>query len=133
VEDSMEKHEGSPRLEAFTLLEMLIVLTIIGILMAVGMVSYGKMQEMTNKKNVEIEMKNINVAIVTYKSDFGSPPQTVEELYRANIIQKELMTDIWGTDYLLEYQPGSYSVKIISAGPDKKMKTQDDIISEGNI
>ena len=121
------------RFDAFTLLEMLIVLTIIGILMAVGMVTYSNIQDTANKKNVQLEMNNIVVGIVTFKADTGSLPATVEDLYRANIIQKELMNDIWGTPYVLEYQPGSYTVKIVSAGPDKKIKTQDDVILEGNI
>ena len=56
----------------FTLIELLVVVAIIGILSAVGVVSYGKYKTSAEKKQAEISLSSIYLAEQEYKSNNGS-------------------------------------------------------------
>jgi len=55
----------------FTLIELLVVVAIIGILSAVGVVSYGKYKASAEKKQAEISLNSIYLAEQEYKSNNG--------------------------------------------------------------
>ena len=56
----------------FTLIELLVVVAIIGILSAIGVVSYGKYKTSAEKKQAEISLNSIYLAEQEYKSNNGS-------------------------------------------------------------
>ena len=56
----------------FTLIELLVVVAIIGILSAIGVVSYGKYKTSAEKKQAEISLSSIYLAEQEYKSNNGS-------------------------------------------------------------
>jgi len=56
----------------FTLIELLVVVAIIGILSAIGIVSYGKYKTSAEKKQAEISLSSIYLAEQEYKSNNGS-------------------------------------------------------------
>ena len=80
----------------FTLIELLVVVAIIGILSAIGIVSYGKYKTSAEKKQAEISLSSIYLAEQEYKSNNGS------YYYNSslnNIINEHIMTrlrTIWG-------------------------------------
>ena len=53
----------------FTLIELLVVVAIIGILSAIGVVSYGKYKTSAEKKQAEISLNSIYLAQQEYKSN----------------------------------------------------------------
>ena len=53
----------------FTLIELLVVVAIIGILSAIGVVSYGKYKTSAEKKQAEISLNSIYLAEQEYKSN----------------------------------------------------------------
>ena len=55
----------------FTLIELLVVVAIIGILSAIGVVSYGKYKTSAEKKQAEISLNSIYLAEQEYKSNNG--------------------------------------------------------------
>ena len=55
----------------FTLIELLVVVAIIGILSAIGVVSYGKYKSSAEKKQAEISLDSIYLAQQEYKSNNG--------------------------------------------------------------
>ena len=55
----------------FTLIELLVVVAIIGILSAIGVVSYGKYKSSAEKKQAEISLNSIYLAQQEYKSNNG--------------------------------------------------------------
>ncbi len=120
-------------LKAYSLLELLIYLTIIGILMSIGLVTYNRIQETAMKKSMQIEMKQYPIAVYNYKVDKGTIPESVDQLLNEGFITKELAADPWGTKYKIEYNPETHILKITSAGPDKQMGTADDASIEENI
>lgn len=121
------------KFDAFTLLELLIVLTIIGILMAVGMAGIPKLIETANNKAVETEMASFRVAILNYKVDNGTVPTSIEELLSRGYITQELSIDPWGNEYMLRMKEGTSVLEVVSAGADKKFGTDDDITKEAQI
>ena len=56
----------------FTLIELLVVVAIIGILSAVGVVSYSGYKASAEKKQAEISLSSIYLAEQEYKSNNGS-------------------------------------------------------------
>ena len=55
----------------FTLIELLVVVAIIGILSAIGVVSYGKYKTSAEKKQAEISLNSIYLAEQEYRSNNG--------------------------------------------------------------
>ena len=118
------------KIKAFTLLEVLITLTIISILMSVGIAVYSKLRESVLKKATQIELKQYKVALYNYYLDNDVLPESIEELENKGYITHELAVDSWNVYYRLEKSQDEGKIKIISCGPDKKYGTQDDISSE---
>lgn len=113
-------------LEGFTLLELLVVLTIIGILMTIGMAAYTGVIESATRRAVEVEISQFQVAIFNFKIEEGRMPSSTEELLSSGYITQELLKDPWGESYILRENEGRY--QIVSKGPDKKIGTKDDIV-----
>mgnify|MGYP001189935952 FL=1 len=59
------------RNQGFTLIELLVVVAIIGILSAIGVVSYGKYKTSAEKKQAEISLNSIYLAEQEYRSNNG--------------------------------------------------------------
>ena len=85
----------------FTLIELLVVVAIIGILSAVGVVSYGKYKTSAEIKQAEISLNSIYLAEQEYKSNNGE--------YYYNTSTSNIVTNLFdGVDDLSEQ---SYSFK----------------------
>ena len=79
----------------FTLIELLVVVAIIGILSAVGVVSYGGYKASAEKKQAEITLNSIYLAEQEYKSNNGE--------YYYNTSTSNLVTNLFdGVDDLSE-------------------------------
>ena len=57
--------------QGFTLIELLVVVALIGILSAIGVVSYTKYKTSAEKKQAEISLNSIYLAQQEYKSNNG--------------------------------------------------------------
>jgi general secretion pathway protein G len=127
--------------KAFTLMELLIVLLILGLLSALVLPNIIGKGEEAKSKIVCIQMKNISNAIDMFKIDNGNYPETSEGLlaltknpntekypkYAKNPYLKNLPKDAWGSEYIYLNENGSFN--IISLGADKK-EGNDDISLE---
>ena len=58
--------------KAFTLIELLVVVALIGILAAVGIVSYSGYTKSAKQKTAELTLNTINLGLQEYKSNYGS-------------------------------------------------------------
>ena len=77
----------------FTLIELLVVVALIGILSAIGIVSYGKYKTSAEKKQAEISLSSIYLAEQEYKSNNGS--------YYYNSSLNNIINELFdGVDYL---------------------------------
>ena len=80
-------------LKGFTLIELLVVVAIIGILSAVGVVSYSGYKTSAEKKQAEITLNSIYLAEQEYKSNNGE--------YYINTSQSNIVTNLFdGVDDL---------------------------------
>ena len=81
--------------QGFTLIELLVVVAIIGILSAVGVVSYSGYKASAEKKQAEITLNSIYLAEQEYKSNNGE--------YYYNTSTSNLVTNLFdGVDDLSE-------------------------------
>ena len=88
----------------FTLIELLVVVAIIGILSAVGVVSYSGYKTSAEKKQAEITLHSIYLAEQEYKSNNGE--------YYYNALTSNIVTNLFdGIDDLSEQ---SYTFKTTS-------------------
>jgi general secretion pathway protein G len=125
---------------AFTLVEMLLVVTIIGILAALVIPRIVGVSERSRVTAAQADINGgIKSALGQYEVDNGFFPKSLQELLVAPANAKnwhgpyldKLPTDPWGDPYIY-YYPGKHSANsydLLSAGPDAKEGTDDDIVS----
>jgi len=126
------------RTRAFTLVEMLLVVTIIGILAALvipGLVGRTE-QSRIAASNADV-MGGISTALNLYEVDNGAFPKSLQDLVQEPAdarnwhgpYLKKLPVDPWGNPYVYYYpgkhSPGSFD--LLSVGRDGKEGTDDDI------
>ena len=124
----------------FTLVEMLLVVTIIGILAALvipKIVGRGEQARLT-AAGTDIN-GGIKTALGTYEVDNGFFPKSLQDLVTPPSNAKnwhgpyldKIPVDPWGNPYIYYYpgkhNPGSYD--LLSVGPDGKEGTDDDIVN----
>jgi len=127
------------RRSAFTLLEVLLVLLIIGLL--VGMVApymFG-LREKANKDAARNQIGLFYHACDFYRLHMHDYPASLDQLITnpgnstkwagPYLDTAKLPKDPWGNDFIYEYQPGAKPL-IVSGGPDGQPNTADDIRME---
>jgi general secretion pathway protein G len=115
--------------KAFTLMELMVVIIILGLLASFVLPSLTGKGEEAKQKLTCVQMKSISDALKMYKINNSSYPSTEEGL---NIlVQKhffeddKLPKDSWGQPYI--YTKNADSFDILSLGADKKEGGGDDI------
>ena len=91
--------------QGFTLIELLVVVAIIGILSAVGVVSYGGYKASAEKKQAEITLNSIYLAEQEYKSNNGE--------YYYNASTSSIVTNLF--DGIDDLSAQAYSFKTTNA------------------
>jgi len=133
------------RREGFTLIELLLVVVIIGILAAIVVPKLTGRTEEAQIGATKATMTNIRTALGLYETDNGKYPTLEQGLmaliekpstapepkkWRKYLDTSTVPVDAW--DQPLDYKnpgvknPDGYD--LISAGPDQKMGTDDDIV-----
>jgi general secretion pathway protein G len=130
--------------EAFTLLEILVVLAIIGMLVGLAVTNVGNIFGSSQKDITKLFVsQSMQAPLTVYKIHMGDYPTTAEglqalitvpankaERWRGPYLQEnKLPTDPWGEPYQYRY-PGvknKNGYDLWSKGPDKTDGTEDDI------
>lgn len=103
--------------QGFTLLELIVVITIIGLLGTLVVVKVGGVLGRANETKVTTDLKNIVRTAEMWKSMEGYYPETLEEMRRGvnqdgkKVVQLELQKDPWGNEYeyvLEDGEPRAY-------------------------
>lgn len=131
--------------KGMTLIEIMVVVTILGIIAAIVTVNVAGQLDKARVKTAKTQMKAIEQALETYRLDNGSYPTTEQGLNalvgEGNADGKRMQPggylkggrvpkDPWGAEYGY-ISPGTQGApyEIVSAGPDKQEGTDDDIKS----
>ena len=130
----MNKEERKNTKKAgFTLVELLLVVTILGVLATVAVMNLGGASEEARIKATQTDIATIQGAVTTYEIRTGKYPSNIDDLAKEIDGQKGLLdatalSDKWGTKYSYKNEGGGY-FEIRSAGPDAAMNTADDIFN----
>ena len=122
---------------AFTLVEMLLVVTIIGILAALVIPKIVGRSEQARATAAHADLSAIKTALDAFEVDNGYYPKSLQDLVAAPSNAKnwhgpyldKLPSDPWGNNYTY-YFPGKHngsSYDLLSVGPDAKEGTEDDV------
>ena len=132
----MKRHQN-----AFTLLEIMLVVTIISLLLGAAIYKLGGNVEYAKHTKISADIQSISTQLKLYESMNGFVP-TTEQGIQALIVQpdtdprpvrwyqlfKEMPKDPWQNNYIYrspgQKNPSSYD--LYSAGPDRTADTADD-------
>lgn len=126
---------------AFTLIELLLVLVILGILAAIVVPKFSGRTEQARQTAAQSQIATFGTALDAFEVDTGFYPKGKDGLldlvqqprdaqnWKGPYLKGEIPQDPWGNDYVYEYpgkrNPGSYD--LMSVGPDGRAGTDDDI------
>ena len=122
---------------AFTLVEMLLVVTIIGILAALVIPKIVGRSEQARQTAARADLSSIKTALDAFEVDNGFYPKSIQDLVTVPSNAKnwhgpyleKVPQDPWGNNYIY-YFPGKHntgSYDLLSVGPDGKEGTDDDV------
>jgi general secretion pathway protein G len=125
--------------KAFTLVELLLVVTIIGILAGAVLINFSGQTTRAKITRAESDISSIGMALSVYEITIGDYPSTDQGLdalvndpgvdgWEKPFLQKKTFKDPWGNEYQYSY-PGNKGVNydLYSFGPDGQEGTEDDI------
>jgi len=85
--------------KAFTLMEILVVVAIMVILAGLGTVALMNELEKSREKTAGINAKTIKSAAMSFKTDTGNWPGSLNELVPKYLERPETLLDPWGNQY----------------------------------
>jgi general secretion pathway protein G len=139
----MKLHTPSfrPAPHAFTLIELLLVLVILGILAAIVVPKFSGRTEQARQTAAQSQLATFGTALDAFEVDNGYYPKGKNGLvdlvqaprdttsWRGPYLKSEIPNDPWGHPYLYEcpgkFNPTSYD--LLSMGPDGRAGGDDDI------
>lgn len=125
----------------FTLLELLLVLSILVVIGSIVMVNIGGAQSEANTNATKAQLNGLKNNIQWYQIRMNSLPETLEALRDGpsdsakqskwtDPIITEIPVDAWGNEYVYEVNGNEFAIR--SAGRDGQVNTDDDIVVEGS-
>lgn len=125
--------------EAFTLIELMIVLAVLGLIMYFLVPRFGTMLNKAKVRTSRLAMQTIKNSITMYKVDIGDYPERLRDLIKKPAEEKaakkwegpyfedkEIPNDPWGESYRYERTQTGYD--LYSYGPNGKSSSKDEYI-----
>jgi general secretion pathway protein G len=114
------------RQSAFTLLEIMLVVAIIGVLLAAAIYKMSPTLGVAKETRTKADIMGIRTMLLSYNGTNGTYPDSLSALVPR--LMEEVPKDAWGTPYVYRYpgqrNPAGYD--LFSAGPDRIPDTADD-------
>ena len=127
-----KKQQRFARRAGFTLVEMLLVVTIIGILATMAVIKIGGQTDVARRETTRGTIATISQAIQLYGLTHSGLPDSLDELTVAPNedveapLDKNSLFDSWGQ--AIQYKKISkVKYELRSSGPDKQVGTEDDL------
>lgn len=124
--------------KAFTLVELLLVVTIIGILAGAVLVNFSGKTDEAKKTRAKMDIQSLGTALSAYEITVGTYPTSDQGLRALSEdpgvegwkrqLSKKNFNDPWGNEYRYAF-PGTHDndYDLYSIGPDGQEGTDDDI------
>jgi len=131
------RQSNSARERGFTLVELLLVLTILGILAAIVVPKFTGRTEQARITAARTQISTFQTALSTFELDNGYFPRTLQDLvvqprdaqsWKGPYLQGDVPMDPWQSPYVY-ITPGKHNkdYDLLSIGPDRREGTEDDI------
>jgi general secretion pathway protein G len=119
---------AAPR--GMTLVEIMIVITIMAAIMGVVSISVFGVLDQANAKEAKIEVSNLKGMVNQYYIQNRKLPSNLDELTQGPApITKSIPKDPWGQEYVYRKE-GNRNFVIISKGADGQVGTDDDVSTD---
>jgi general secretion pathway protein G len=125
----MKVEMRSRHTKAFTLIELLAVIAILGLIATFAVPQVLKWVSGARSDSARIQIENLGINIDLYRLDVGSYPPTLEALIEKPsgvdnwdgpyLKKKVIPKDPWGNDYIYRYPGSNGDYDLISLGSDK--------------
>jgi general secretion pathway protein G len=137
---NIHNHRRSQRtgLSAFTLIELMLVLVILGILAAIVVPKFGGVSATARNKAAATQISTFATSIDMFEVDTGHYPKTLNDLMVQprdaqgwHQYMEQIPLDPWQHPYIYTF-PGKHRVNsydLMSMGPDGKVGGDDDVVN----
>ena len=92
----LKKHTRGNRQTGFTLIELVIVMTILVILAAIGVVNYEKIKQKAKETLLKDDLKTMRKLLDEYSADKEGLPQSLDDLVKAGYMRDVPIDPITG-------------------------------------
>jgi general secretion pathway protein G len=115
-----------PRARGFSLLEILVVLSIMALL--AGVVAIGVMRHLESSRitTTKLSARNLRSAAMTHRMDHADECPSFDTLVQAGALDETKGKDAWDSPFTVACDEKG-SIRVTSPGPDKKLGTPDDL------
>ncbi|MGB5365337.1 MAG: prepilin-type N-terminal cleavage/methylation domain-containing protein [Polyangiales bacterium] len=121
-----ERNARRRRPEGFTLIEIMIVITIFAMMAGGVAVALLPQLEKARLKTTKTDAQGLRSAVMLYVADNPRGCPTVEDLVNERYLDgTRRTTDAWDSPFQISCEDGD--VAVVSAGPDLQFNTEDDI------
>lgn len=107
------------------MIELIIVISIIGVLAAIAVPKFLHVREMANTAKIQMDLSTINTAIAMYQTDRGMYPKNVETDLKDYIVDVEKLRPPTGTYLLKDGSTGEVTTQKYAISSDTKEATLD--------
>lgn len=126
----MSQQKKKRRNLGFTLVEMLLVMTIIGLLATVVVINFSGMSGEARINATRSSITSIKTAVQTYEIRTGKMPKSIDDLTvelngQPPILDKAQLNDSWGVPFQFKFSGNTFEIR--SAGPDGTFGNEDDV------